>query len=375
MKKVFFCVVIVLLLCSLAAFAGGKQEAEPGKEETMKTEVIEKKKVGVMGSWMTHEWYVTVLDGFKDKLDEYNIEYTLVDSEGNVEKGVSIIENFVSEGVDGILIFPAAPHGYEAGIDAAKAAGIPVIDDVLEMPGLVCYGANPQFNMTRKTGNNVAEYIKENWPADKEVNVLTVNLLIAPNCWGRTDGFLIGLLEGGIDYNWLQEVDGLGNLPTSLDVSTNAFIAHPEINVVVGINDDSMFGAFKAAEQLGLDTDEIIFVGTGLEGPKARKSLLEDNGHKFDTAMFPYVQGVIYADLFNDLFNGKSVPRHVVFPAEAISQENFYDFFDEDLQVIPGAVKKIKMEDSQYPLAVGWSRTWYSEYQKDPSVLGTKYKY
>lgn len=374
MKKVFFCLIMLLLLCSLLVFAGGKQEAEPG-EDAMAEEVVEKKKVGVMGSWMTHEWYVTVLDGFKDRLDEYGIEYTLVDSEGNVEKGVGIIENFVSEGVDGILIFPAAPHGYEAGIEAANAAGIPVIDDVIEMPGLVCYGANPQFNMTRKTGNNVAKYIKENWPPDREVNVLTVNLLIAPNCWGRTDGFLFGLIEGGIDYNWVQEVDGLGNLPTSLEVSTNAFIAHPEINVVVGINDDSMFGAFKAAEQLGLDTDEIIFVGTGLEGPKARKSLLEDNGHKFDTAMFPYVQGVIYADLFNDLFNGKTIPEHVVFPAEAISKDNFYDFFDENLQVISDAVKNIEMEDSQYPLAVGWDRSWYEEYKKDPSVLGTKYKY
>ena len=105
--------------------------------------------------------------------------------------------------------------------------------------------------MTRETGRNVAKYIKENWPADKEVNVLTVNLLIAPNCWGRTDGFLFGLLEGGIDYNWVTEVDGLGNLPTSLEVCNDAFIAHPEINVVVGINDDSMFGGFKAAEQLG----------------------------------------------------------------------------------------------------------------------------
>ena len=366
MKRVMILMAVFLLLSSFAAF--GVSDDEDGDQV---------KKIGVMGSWMTHEWYVSVLDGFKDRSDELGFTYNLVDSGGNIETGVSIIENFVIDGVDGVLLFPAAPVGYEAGIDAADNAGIPVIVDVINMPdtSMACYGANPQFNMTRETGRNVAEYIKKNWPANKEVNVLTVNLLIAPNCWGRTDGFLFGLLEGGIDYNWVAEVDGLGNLPTSLEVSNDAFIAHPEINVVVGINDDSMFGAFKAAEQLGLNTDDIIFVGTGLEGPKARTSLIEDNGHKFDTAMFPYIQGVIYADLFNDLFNGKDIPYHVVFPSAAVSSENFYDYFDKDLNVRPDVVLKIKGSDSNYPLAVGWDRGWYDEQKKDPSVMGTKYKY
>jgi ribose transport system substrate-binding protein len=368
--------VVFLVLTSVLAFAGSKEEAA-GKGEPSAAVEEPMKKVGVMGSWMTHEWYVSVLDGFKDRCDELGFTYTLVDSEGNIEKGVSILENFAMEGVDGILLFPAAPVGYEAGIDAADKAGIPVIVDVINMPdtSMVCYGANPQFNMTRETGRNVAEYIKENWPKDKQVNVLTVNLLIAPNCWGRTDGFLVGLLEGGIDYNWVAEVDGLGNLPTSLEVCNDAFIAHPEINVVVGINDDSMFGGFKAAEQLGLDTDEIIFVGTGLEGPKARRSLIEDNGHRFDTAMFPYIQGVIYANLFNDLFNGKDIPKHVVFPSAAVSSDNFYDYFDSNLNVKTDVVLKLKADDSKYPLSVGWDRKWYDEYKKDPSVLGTKYVY
>jgi ribose transport system substrate-binding protein len=367
MKRVMILLVVFLLLSSFAAFgiSNDEDEGEPIR------------KIGVMGSWMTHEWYVSVLDGFKDRSDELGFTYTLVDSGGNIETGVSIIENFVMDEVDGVLLFPAAPVGYEAGIDAADNAGIPVIVDVIDMPNtsMVCYGANPQFNMTRETGRNVADYIKKNWPANKKVNVLTVNLLIAPNCWGRTDGFLFGLLEGGIDYNWVAEVDGLGNLPTSLEVSNDAFIAHPEINVVVGINDDSMFGAFKAAEQLGLNTDEIIFVGTGLEGPKARTSLIEDNGHKFDTAMFPYIQGVIYADLFNDIFQGKDIPRHVVFPSAAVSSENFYEYFDKDLNVRSDVVLKIKGSDSNYPLSVGWDRGWYDEYKKDPSVMGTKYKY
>ena len=111
MKRVMLLIAVFLLLSSFAAF--GVSDDEDGDQV---------KKIGVMGSWMTHEWYVSVLDGFKDRSDELGFTYNLVDSGGNIETGVSIIENFVIDGVDGVLLFPAAPVGYEAGIDAADNA-------------------------------------------------------------------------------------------------------------------------------------------------------------------------------------------------------------------------------------------------------------
>ena len=317
MKRIFLFILVAILSVSIVAtfsLTGCKEKETAVAEETVEeeTEVAEEeveeaeeggaeepsikgKKVGVVLSWATHEWYVSVMDGFKAQTEELGIEYTIVDGEGDVGKGVSVMENFVQEGVDGILLFASAATGYEAGIDAAYNAGIPVILDPRDMPGtnITAFGSNENFNMTRETGLAVAKYIKENWPEDKEVNVLTVTLPALPEILGRTDGFLIGLLEGGIDFNWAQEVDGQGNLPTSLDAAVVAFTAHPEINIVQGINDDSMFGGYKAAEQQGIDLSEMIFIGTGLEGPKARQSILDDNAHKFDTAMFPGTQGYI----------------------------------------------------------------------------------
>lgn len=344
---------------------------------TTAADMLKGKKIGIMLSWGTHEWYVSVMDGFKKRADELGIKYNLVDSEGKVDKGVSIIENFVQEGVDGILLFPGSPTGYEAGISAATKANIPVLDDVIDMPGagLTGYAGNPQFAMTRATGKACGEYIKKNWPADKEVNVLTVNIPAFPNLNGRTDGFLIGLLEAGVNFNWKAEVDGQGNLTTALDVSTNALTAHPEINLCFGINDDSMFGAYKAAEQLGMKMDDMIFVGTGLEGPKARNSLISGGPHKFDTSMFPATQGYMYVNLFAELFKGNKIEYRTIFPYAATSKDNFSDYYNKDLSENSAVISKIVAEDSQYPITVGWDRNWYEAYKKDQAKFKEQYKY
>ena len=287
------------------------------------------------------------------------------------------MENFVQEGVDGILLFPGSPTGYDAGIDAAANANIPVLVDVIDMPGtkITGFAGNPQFAMNRATGKMCGEYIVNNWPEDKEVNVLTVNIPAFPNLNGRTDGFLIGLLEGGVDFNWLAEVDGQGNLTTALDVSTNAFTANPEINVGFGINDDSMFGAYQAAEQQGLDVEEMIFVGTGLEGPKARESLLSGGPHKFDTSMFPATQGYIFVNLFAELFKGNSIEYRTMFPYAATSKDNFYDYYNEDLSENSANIAQIVPEDSEYPITVGWDRNWYELYKEDLEAFKEQFKY
>ena len=136
-----------------------------------------------------------------------------------------------------------------------------------------------------------------------------------------------------------------------------------------------MFGGYKAAEQQGLDLDEMIFAGTGLEGPKARQSLLDDNAHKFDTAMFPGTQGYIYANLFAELFKGNEIPYQTNFPSNATTADNFYDYFNEDLSENMAKIAEIEIEVSEYPATVGWDRGWYEVYKSDLDKFKEEYKY
>jgi ABC-type sugar transport system substrate-binding protein len=360
LKRAILIAAAFLMILSISAFA-----APQGK------------KIGVMLSWATHEWYVSVMDGFRSRANELGITYTLTDSENDLQKGISIIDTFIEQGVDGILLIPSTYPGYEAVIKRAQQKKIPVIVDVVRMAGATVFAGNEQFNMTRETGREVGKYILANWPKSKPVNVLTVNIPSLPNLNGRTDGFLMGLIESGVKFNWVQEVDGQGIITRALEVSLAAFQAHPEINVAFGINDDSMFGAFKAAEQLNMNTDDMIFVGTGLEGPKSRQELLKGGPYKFGTSMFPFTQGVAYVNLFVDLWNGKTPPYQTIFPSKAISKDNFYQYFDENLKEKADPILAIKVPKSEYPAfeGKGWDRSWYEVYKKDPAKFKQQYKY
>jgi ribose transport system substrate-binding protein len=335
------------------------------------------KKIGVMLSWATNEWYVSVMDGFKKRADELGIKYTIADSENDLQKGISIIDTFVEEGVDGVLLIPSTYPGYESVIKRAQAKKIPVISDVVKMAGVTVFAGNEQFNMTRETGKETGKYILSHWPKSKPVNVLTVNIPSLPNLNGRTDGFLMGLIESGVKFNWIQEVDGQGVITTSLEVSTAAFQAHPEINLVFGINDDSMFGALKAAQQLNLDLDGMVFVGTGLEGAKSRQQLLSKGPYKFGTSMFPGTQGVGYVNLFVDIWAGKKVPFWTIWPSKAVSADNFSTYFSADLQERPEKVLSINVPQSKYPAfeGKGWDRGWYEIYKKDIATFRKQFQY
>jgi ribose transport system substrate-binding protein len=187
-KRVIFIAAALLMIISISAFSAPN---------------VKGKKIGVMLSWATHEWYVSVLDGFKERAEALGVEYILTDSENDLQKGISILDTYVEEGVDGILLFPATYPGYEAAIKRAQAKKIPVIVDVVKMEGATVFAGNEQFNMTRETGKEVGKYIKANWPKSKPVNVLTVNIPAFPNLNGRTDGFLMGLIESGVKFNWV----------------------------------------------------------------------------------------------------------------------------------------------------------------------------
>src|SRR5262245_14958472 len=69
------------------------------------------KKIGYVTNYATHEWYQNVIKGMKDRAGQLGIEFGVRDANLDVAKEVAAAEDFMSLGVDVLIITPVNEEG------------------------------------------------------------------------------------------------------------------------------------------------------------------------------------------------------------------------------------------------------------------------
>lgn len=276
---------------------------------------------------MSHEWYQNIVKGAEARAEELGIELKVADSAMDVAKQVTQIENLLTEGVDVQIITPVDVKALGAVVADAAAYDVPVISESNVVDGAKTYVGIDNVSGGRKAGEWFAEYAKEN---NIDPKILIVGLPAFADCRQRVEGFKAALEESGIEYEIVQEVDGQGSKETSLKVSQDALTAHPEVNVIFGINDNSTTGAMAAYKEAGLDESKLTAIGFGFEGNVGREALLSGGPYKAAVAMFPDYVGVSLIDAAVMAAKGEELPENYESGTTVITQENFSDFYTED---------------------------------------------
>src|SRR5579883_1328892 len=123
----------------------------------------------------------------------------------------------------------------------------------------------------------------------KSAKILVVSLEALPNTRLRSDAFLEGFREAfkGEVRHW--RVDGRGAFKSALRASLDALQAHPDINVLFGVNDHSILAALEASERLGRDRVHAFSVGG--EGAALFEVLSAGGKLRACAALFPEFVG------------------------------------------------------------------------------------
>lgn len=276
---------------------------------------------------MSHEWYQNIVNGAKTRAEELGIELKVADSAMDVSRQVSQIENQLTEGVDVQIITPVDVKALVAIVAEANSYGVPVISESNVVDGAKTYVGIDNVSGGKKAGLWFAEYAKEN---NIEPKILIVGLPAFADCRMRVEGFKAGMDEAGLIYEILQEVDGQGSKETSLKVAQDAITAHPEVNVIFGINDNSTTGGMAAYKEAGLDESNLTAIGFGFEGVVGREALLAHGPYKASVAMFPDYVGVSLIDAALMAAKGEELPENYESGTIVITEENFSDFYTQD---------------------------------------------
>jgi ABC-type sugar transport system substrate-binding protein len=236
------------LLLSLLLAGCGK----PNAPTTADTASGEKQiTIGVSFETLQTEFWVASLDAFKAELAKRNMKMIQAVADGDANRQIEQVRNFIARKVDGIVIVPKDAKACIPIIKAANAANIPIVlfnrpPDPSEARSVAVVADN--VALTRET---VAYMIGEAKKTGKRHKAL---LLIGDlgdiNAIGRRDGFDAAVREAPDALEVVARVPTEWNQEKAQAGVVNALQANPDISFIFSSSDflfPSIVSALKSA--------------------------------------------------------------------------------------------------------------------------------
>ena len=264
--------------------------------------------VGVTVGDLGNPFFVLIGKAAQAKAKEIGgdgVKVTLVSSGYDVNTQSTQIDNFISSGVQLIVLGAADSKGIAPAVKRAKEAGIVVVAvDVAAEGGVDA----TVMSDNKQAGTEAAKYIVDRLKG--QGNVVIVNGPPVSSVQDRANGALeIFKKESGIKV-LSQDQNAGGSRDGGLRIMTDLLSANPKIDAVFAINDPTAIGCDLAAKQANRKEFFIL----GVDGSPDGEVALKDPNSLFTAtpAQDPYAMTEKAVEIGNDVLQGKK-------PAEAIT--------------------------------------------------------
>ncbi len=261
----FFALLISVSLaaCKSAPEQTTEEEASGAEEEAAETTADDEPfLIGMSQANKGEPWRQAMNDQIAAAAaDHPEIKVVFADAAQDNAKQVADIENFISQGVDLLIVSPNEAAPLTDVVAKAYELGIPVIlldRKVLGDEYTMWIGANNEF-IGKTAGERVAKWCEDQ--GYSPCNVLEIRGLEGSTpAQERGDGFREGIesnpdveIVASQNADWLRE--------KAVPVSQAMLQANPDVHVVYAHNDPMAEAAIISAETAGLDLSKIFFVG------------------------------------------------------------------------------------------------------------------
>lgn len=316
MKKILALVMAVLMAVGMVGFASAE-----GEDELY---------IGILAPATTHGWVGGVTYFAQVAAEESGVKYTLITG-SNAEEMSNGIEQFISLGVDGIVVWPQF-EGVGAAAEKALDAGIIVynFDMILDMSEE--YLAHENFYIL--TGDNHgmgvegAKYIVSK--IGTEGTVLVMDVPGSGNVAAdRKAGFDETMAEIAPEVEFITIASAF-NREAGLNDMTDALTANEKIDAVFSMDDETSIGALQAILESGR-TDVLAITGGGgcqeyfkMMGDEAYAGIWVSSATYLPSMITNCVENLV------KVLGGEEIENLVVVPTSIVDRDNVADFLDEN---------------------------------------------
>lgn len=253
----------VAIISGCGSNAGSSGETSK-TEDTKDDQVV----VGVSLLNCTHVFYNNIQKGLEAKAKELGWELIIQDAAADANKQLSQVQDFITQGVDAIIICPTNSAGSKSMVELADDAQIPVFTMDIESDGeVVSHVATDNYT----GGQLAAEYMINNILTDKKGDAAVITYSEIEACIQREEGFTDYIEENAPDIKVVDIQNYSGDQQKAADVMQNMLLKHENIDVVFAVGDPAAIGALSSIEAAGKDTKIIGYDGNP-EGIEAIKS-------------------------------------------------------------------------------------------------------
>lgn len=318
MRKIVVGIGVLLCLGLWLASCGGRPEesTEGYLQEEESARDSNAIVVGLSQVGSESDWRIANTESIKNTFTEKNGYFLIFDdAQQKQENQLKAMRNFILQDVDYIILDPIVETGWDAVLEEAKAAGIPVIimdrkveteDDSL----YTCWVGSDFEEQGRRAGEWLADYLEAQGRGDEEIRMVTLQGNLGSTAQiGRTEGFG-QILEEHPNWEMLERRDGDFTQTRGQEVMTDFLHTYSDIDVVISENDNMTFGAIEAIQEAGLtcgpEGDIIIL---SFDAARAALQAMIDGKLNVDFECNP-VLGSMVSEVIQKLEQGETVEKY-----------------------------------------------------------------
>ncbi len=272
--------------------------------------------VGVSLLTRTHPFYQELEAGLREAAARHGYELIVQAGEFDVARQKDQVENFLVRQVDAIIVCPCDSKSIGTAVQAANTVGIPVftadIAVLAEGTRVVCHVASDNVAGGKLAARAVVEAL------GGQGTVAIIDHPEVESVIQRVHGFESELARQA-DLQVVAKLTGKGVKDVAFRTAEDILQAHPDLDAIFGINDDTILGVLAAVEKAGRQ-ERIVLVGFDAV-PEARRAIGAGKIYA-DVVQQPRRIGAATINAIADYLAGREVPPAILIPCELFTRED-----------------------------------------------------
>ncbi len=309
----------LLVVLLAVAIAGCQSSAEDGRAPDGSDESLQ---IAVIPKGTTHEFWKSIHAGAEKAAQDFGVDviWQGPQKEDDRQMQIQVVQNFISRGVDGIVLAPLDSRSLARPVASAVARGIPVvvIDSGLESDAHTSFIATNNYEGGRMGGEHLADLIG----GEGRVVMLRYQEGSASTT-NRERGFLDALQEHAPDAELLVDNMYAGaTMEKALQVSQNILNRFSEIDAIWTPNESSTQGMLRALETSGRAGDIRL---VGFDVNQTLLGAMRDGKLDALVVQDPFAMGYEGVRTAVDIVQGREVEERVDTRSVLVTPDNIDD--------------------------------------------------